>query len=207
MKKTMMKAGLLAGLLAGGMTAATAQAPDAEMLAFTCLGCHGPGGQSVGPATPTIAGMPRGAFILAMEGYRDGDLPGTVMDRHGGGYTPEEIRKMADFFAEQPYRPAKQDYDAALAARGAEVHEAHCAGCHENNGAAFEDDLPRIAGQWIPYLEYTMIDYFRYGRPIPRGKGGRLRDFAEERNREQMAEDIRALAHFYGSQQDPALYK
>ncbi len=205
MKKTI-QAGLLAGLMVGGMSAAMAD-PDPEMLAFTCLGCHGPNGQSVGPATPTIAGMPRGAFILAMEGYRDNSLPGTVMDRHGGGYSDVEIRKMADFFAEQTYRPAQQDYDSALAARGGEVHEEHCAACHENNGAAYEEDLPRIAGQWIPYLEYTMIDYFRYERPIPRGKGGRLRDFAEERSRSQMAEDIRALAHFYGSQQDPALYE
>ena len=53
--------GLLAFAASSVSTVAEAQASgDAARgarVAYTCLGCHGPAGSSVGPATPTIAGM------------------------------------------------------------------------------------------------------------------------------------------------------
>ena len=36
---------------------AYAATPSARMLANTCAGCHGTDGSSVGPASPTIAGI------------------------------------------------------------------------------------------------------------------------------------------------------
>ena len=41
-----------------------------SMLSDTCLGCHGPGGVSEGPATPTISGMSEIYIIGAMLAYK-----------------------------------------------------------------------------------------------------------------------------------------
>ena len=48
-------------LALGGV--AFAATPSASMLANTCAGCHGPKGNSHGPATPTISGISSEYFI------------------------------------------------------------------------------------------------------------------------------------------------
>lgn len=68
------------------------------MLANSCAGCHGTDGKSPG-SIPSIAGKSRDFIESALMGFRDGTRPGTVMARHATGYTDEEIRLIADFFA------------------------------------------------------------------------------------------------------------
>jgi sulfide dehydrogenase cytochrome subunit len=53
-------------LMAGGIVCSGyiyAETPTATMLANTCAGCHGTNGSSVGPSSPTIAGISRDYFI------------------------------------------------------------------------------------------------------------------------------------------------
>ena len=38
---------------------------SANMLANNCVGCHGPDGNSLGPAIPSIAGVDKGSFTAA----------------------------------------------------------------------------------------------------------------------------------------------
>lgn len=84
----------LASLPAGP---AMAQAP---LAAQGCLGCHGPAGTGAG-AIPALAGRPAGELVAAMQAYRDGTRPGTIMPRIAGGYTAAEIGAVAAFFAGQ----------------------------------------------------------------------------------------------------------
>lgn len=44
--------------------------PSGQALAFTCAGCHGTDGSSVGPSSPSIAGMDPDVFIDVMKGYQ-----------------------------------------------------------------------------------------------------------------------------------------
>jgi len=43
--------------------------------ANTCAGCHGTGGASVGPASPTIAGKSAVYINDVMAAYKSGDRP------------------------------------------------------------------------------------------------------------------------------------
>lgn len=84
--------------------AATAAAGDAEkvsrggMLSASCSGCHGPDGRSPG-AIPSIAGKNAEFIRAALEDFRSGQRPSTVMGRHAKGYTDEELSLIADYLA------------------------------------------------------------------------------------------------------------
>ena len=66
---------------------------SAKMLAETCEGCHGTGGNSMGPASPSIAGMSEDYLIEALTDYQSGDTRSTIMGRIMKGYTEDEIEK------------------------------------------------------------------------------------------------------------------
>lgn len=198
MRRRLFQAAVLTGL----MTIASAPSADmrspGELLAFNCAGCHGFNGHSVGPDIPSLAGFPEDYFVYTMMDYKDGSRFGTIMERIAWGYTEEDFQAMAEFYAAQPYIPAQQEYDAALAARGAEVHDAQCNTCHSEGGTYPEPDTAQIAGQWKPYLRDTFADFMENRRPQPRGM--------ERRMDALTAEDIEALLHYYASQQDPEAF-
>ena len=68
------------------------------MLSNSCAGCHGTDGHSPG-AIPSIAGKSAEFIQTALIEFRSGKRAGTVMSRHATGYSDEEIRLIAEFFA------------------------------------------------------------------------------------------------------------
>lgn len=70
------------------------------VLSGTCFGCHGPDGNSAG-AIPTIAGKDAKFIEDQLKAFASGVRPATVMGRHAKGYTDEEIKLIAKFFAGQ----------------------------------------------------------------------------------------------------------
>ncbi len=67
-------------------------------LSISCAGCHGTDGVSPG-SIPSLQGKPAAYLARAMRDFRSGERPATVMGRHAKGYTDEEIRLMAEYFA------------------------------------------------------------------------------------------------------------
>lgn len=65
--------------------------------AASCLGCH-PSVAGNGPV-PTLAGRKAADIINAMQAFRAGTLKATVMDRIAKGFSDEEIRAIADWYA------------------------------------------------------------------------------------------------------------
>ena len=179
-------------------TSLAGETASPSMLSDTCLGCHGPGGISEGPATPTISGMSEIYIIAAMLAYKydndedkveaiieaDPELEdveffartATVMDRIAKGYSEAEIKILAKYFASLPFQAAAQDVNKKQAKAGAEIHELHCEKCHENGGSSAEDDAGVLAGQWIPYLEYTMADFSSGDREMPKKMRKQMKD-------------------------------
>jgi sulfide dehydrogenase cytochrome subunit len=49
-----------------------------------------------------LAGLDREAIVRAMQEFRSGQRPGTVMDRIARGFTEDEIRAIAAWYAAQP---------------------------------------------------------------------------------------------------------
>jgi len=207
---------LASGLFVGAGGAYAADMASAQMLANACAPCHGPAGNSAGPAIPGIAGLSKNYFIAAMLAYKyDGDrdaiekvvaanpsvlaadefeaLPrsATVMGRIAKGYEDSEIFAMAEVFAKQPFVPHGQKIDPTLARTGASVHENACEKCHEDGGTTSVDDVGILAGQWIPYLRHALADFRNGDRKMPKKMASKMKELNDS--------DVEALLNFYGS--------
>ncbi len=185
---------LVLGLLASLLSMSASAEPTGQALAFTCAGCHGTDGSSVGPSSPSIAAMDPEVFIDAMQAYKRDERNSTIMNRIAKGYTDKQIKSMAWFFAKQPLQLVAQQYDEQLARQGAVLHDKYCEKCHEDGGRP--GDAGILAGQWMPYLTIAMEDFLAGRREYPR-KMQRKVDAVIEAEGERA---VPALIHYYGSQ-------
>jgi cytochrome subunit of sulfide dehydrogenase len=169
------------------------------MLNGTCMICHGSQGSSVGPATPTIAGMNTEDFVHAMMEYRDNERPSTVMGRLAKGYTEEEFQMMAEYFSKQPFVRYEQTVDPLKVKAGAKLHDKYCEKCHENSGYGFSDnEYSILAGQWMPYLQFSLTDFHTGVRHMPRSMKRRMKKMVKKEGEASLDQ----LVHFYGSLTD-----
>ena len=186
-------------LIAGSLVlsgAAFAVTPSASMLGNTCAGCHGTNGSSNGPATPNLAGISTEYFIDAMTEYREGTRPATIMTRIAKGYTDEEVKLMATFFAGQKLQSIDQDANAQKASAGEKLHKKYCEKCHEDGGRSSEDDAGILAGQMMPYLRYTMQDFTSGDREMSKKMKKKVKSLQKSKGNK----GIDQLIHYYGSQ-------
>ena len=90
---------LLAGF--GGVhSAAQVEVMNDESLATGCAGCHGLHGEGHG-ALPPISGQPLPVLEKALRDFKSGQRSATVMRRIANGYSDEELRRLARYFAEK----------------------------------------------------------------------------------------------------------
>jgi sulfide dehydrogenase cytochrome subunit len=82
------------------MPAAAVEITQGAMLSNSCAACHGTDGKSPG-AIPSINGKSSAFLVQALTEFRDGKRPSTVMGRHATGYSDEEIKAIAEYFAAQ----------------------------------------------------------------------------------------------------------
>jgi cytochrome c553 len=96
---------LLATLVAAtlgvaSITAAAVASAELPAGAASCSGCH-PASPRVTSPVPRLAGVDRAAIARAMQDFRSGQRPATVMDRIAKGFTDDEIQALAAWFATQ----------------------------------------------------------------------------------------------------------
>lgn len=189
---------LQAALVACGLAlAGTAVAgPSAEALAYTCAGCHGTNGQSMGPASPSLAGMSQPVMVETMQGFKSGEINATIMGRIAKGYTDEQFELMGEYFAKQEFIPADQPSDAKLAKKGAKLHDKYCEKCHSEGGTvemAVEDEVGVLTGQWKPYLHNSLNDFIAGTRPMPK----KMKKKLEKMHKKEGDAGVKALLEFY----------
>jgi sulfide dehydrogenase cytochrome subunit len=78
----------------------SASAAEAPPGAASCTGCHAEGPNANTPI-PRLAGKDTDAIVAAMQAYRGGQRPATVMDRIAKGFSDDEIKAIAAWFAAQ----------------------------------------------------------------------------------------------------------
>jgi len=166
--------------------------PSATMMANTCAGCHGTAGKSVGPASPNLAGISESYFTDAMKGFKEGTRPATIMNRIAKGYSDAQIESMATYFAGLPVYKATVPHDAAKAKAGADVYDKGCAKCHDEGGSLPGDDAGILAGQWLPYLQYSMADFQAGHREMPKKMKKQVEKLSEA--------ELEAALHYFASQ-------
>jgi cytochrome c553 len=85
--------------------AAQAQTPApnphlARNLAATCANCHGTNGNARGDMKP-LAGVAADKIVAMMADYKSGNQPATIMHQIAKGYTDDQIKLIAGYFAAQ----------------------------------------------------------------------------------------------------------
>ena len=89
--------------LLAGLALPAAMAQDmllARNLAATCANCHGTNGNARGDIKP-LAGVSAGKIIAMVADYKSGEQPASIMHQIAKGYTDEQIKLVAAYFAAQ----------------------------------------------------------------------------------------------------------
>jgi len=178
---------------------------DVAAIAENCDGCHGANGVSEWSDMPTIAGVSDFVLSDAMFFYRDGERPCAESDyRQGDTSRPAtdmcavaenmsdaDIEEISAHYAELAFKAASQEFDAALAAQGKEIHDNSCEGCHPDGGSDPGADASILAGQWMGYIRTQIADYAAGERAQPAKMEARISGLS--------AEDVEALLNYYAS--------
>jgi sulfide dehydrogenase cytochrome subunit len=192
-------------VLCGLLFAPSAGAADVAKLADTCAGCHGKDGVSHESDVPIIASYSAQYVSDTLTAYqnkerpcpvtkiRDGDKKGkeTDMCRVAKDLSAADIAELGKYFAAKKFVPAQQSFDAALAKKGAKLHEVHCEKCHSENGSQPSDDSGILAGQWMPYLKEQFKDFTSGKRPMEKKMKPKIEKLEPG--------DFDALVNYYGS--------
>jgi cytochrome c553 len=81
---------------AGAAWAADAPPPGAS----SCSGCH-PSGKSVQTPVPRLIGKDAAQIATAMAEFKSGKRPTSIMDRIAKGFTEDETKAIAAWYAQQ----------------------------------------------------------------------------------------------------------
>ncbi|MBM0103288.1 hypothetical protein JM946_00965 [Steroidobacter sp. S1-65] len=92
MKRVMRMLGAITGVIAPALAMA-ASPPGAA----SCLGCHTVNGGD--NPVPPIGALEAEQIVSAMQAFRTGARPATVMDRVAKGFSDEEIKAIAQWYA------------------------------------------------------------------------------------------------------------
>jgi sulfide dehydrogenase cytochrome subunit len=150
---------LFSGLAVGNARADQAFEEGAR-LGRTCAGCHGTNGASPGKLIPIIGGQVSDYLAITLQEFRDGTRPGSVMGNLAKGYTAEQDKQMAAFFAAQPWVNSPHAPDNVDKPKMAVM----CLGCHGQQGEGL-GHFPHLAGQHPAYLEQALLEYRAGARP------------------------------------------
>jgi cytochrome c553 len=125
-----------------------------------CSACHGADGNSPSPANPNLAGQQADYIALQLAHFKSGIRNNAVMAGMAATLTPDDMRSLGAYFAQQkPQGSATKD--AALATAGQKLFRGGdaaagvpaCAACHAPDGAGIPSRYPRLGGQ---YADYTL---------------------------------------------------
>jgi cytochrome c553 len=160
-----------AWLAAISIAPSPACAQDAETERFAtqiCASCHGPGGESISPAFPKIAGQRAEYLENQLKAFRDHTRADPMAQAYMWGMTSQlsdsAIKNLAAFYTKQ--KPARgKAADPKLVEKGRALYEAGigeagkaqpCATCH-GAGAEGNAIFPRLAGQHAEYLVKQLV--------------------------------------------------
>jgi cytochrome c553 len=91
----------VAGIVLLGLApAAVAASLEAPPGAAACSGCH-PARAAVDTPVPRLIGRDPSSIVAAMEEFRSGKRPATVMDRIAKGFSDDEIGAIAAWYGAQ----------------------------------------------------------------------------------------------------------
>lgn len=151
-----------AALLLLPWPSAAADAEAGRQKAQACVACHGPGGNSVNPAVPSLAGQPAQFIVTQLFMFREGNRKDPQMSPAAANLTNTDFNDLAAYFSTQvPVPPARAPTPQMAVAGRRLTEQHHCVACH---GPALkgQQHIPRLAGQQRDYLR-TQLRGFKAG--------------------------------------------
>jgi cytochrome c553 len=79
---------------------AAAGPADAPPGALACSGCH-PASRAADTTVPRLDGRNPADIVTAMQAFKSGQLPSTVMDRIAKGFSEDEVKAIAAWYGAQ----------------------------------------------------------------------------------------------------------
>lgn len=144
-------------LFAGGDKAA------GEAKAATCLGCHGPAGNSVNPEWPSLAGQHKQYITKQLNDFQAKVRDNALMAPMAAPLSEQDIANLAAYYSSQTRTGEAVQVEAAAASLGEALYRggdsaagiAACIGCHGPKGKGNpQAKFPSLAGQ---HASYTAI--------------------------------------------------
>lgn len=125
-----------------------------------CAACHGEGGISTTPLTPSLAGQPSFYAITQLFLFREGRRNNEVMTAVAKGMSDDDLRAFSDYIGQlPPPPPTDTPADPLRMTRGASLAQRHhCAGCHGGDYAGGKQ-VARLARQREDYLLQTLQQF------------------------------------------------
>ena len=144
--------------LAGG-AASAADIAAGKQKAALCEACHGPGGNSVIPANPSIAGQPVQFIANSLFFFREGNRKDPQMAPIASTLSNADMNDLAAYFSSLEMAPPKHKASPENAAAGPGLTQKFmCTQCH---GPALlgVQHIPRIAGQQYDYVRTQLLGF------------------------------------------------
>lgn len=166
----------------GAAVAAHAADPpafDLDATIETCTGCHGADGVPVDATIPIIAGQEFYYLYVQLKDYKSGLRASPIMSGIAAPLEKDDMKALAQHFAEMPWPVVDSSPDAALASVGRDALGAgQCSQCH----STYQGDsrIPRLAGQQLAYLRQTMGDFKNKVRLNSAAKGSLMNSFEDD---------------------------
>lgn len=144
------------------------QAQEAQGIANqVCASCHGPGGDSISPAFPRLAGQKKEYLEGQLKAFRDRTRADPMAQAYMWGMTSQlsdqSLSELAAYYAAQPAARGRVG-DPKLIQAGRNIYEQGiprekvqaCVTCHGKD-AGGNATFPRLAGQHSEYLVKQLV--------------------------------------------------
>ena len=123
---------------------------------FFCANCHGENGISKTSDVPNLAGQNPAFLLEQIRKFGSGERKDAFMQGLIKVLKDDERMQITLFYASAPVLPTRAD--AGLAAHGKVLFSKLCVRCHGEQ-ARGNEEIPRIAGQKLPYLQSSITRY------------------------------------------------
>ena len=127
-----------------------------------CAACHGPNGNSMTPANPSIAQQPAQFIATALYQFREGNRKDPQMSPMAANLSNAELNELAAYFSKQKADAPKHKASPENEQAGPQLAKKYnCSQCHGPQLMG-QQHIPRLAGQQYEYLK-TQLKLFHEG--------------------------------------------
>ena len=199
LKYLLLTSSMFAVALANGEPLIEGSAEAGQARSVTCAACHGPDGNSVNAAWPSIAGQNAPYILKQLEAYKSGSRADPLMTGQALPLSEQEMQDLAVYYAAQAAAPKAvavpetiNKGEALYRGGDAENQVAACLACHGPTGrgnpaAAY----PMLKGQHATYTA-TQLRNYANGQRKSDGPTRVMREIAARLNED----DIVAVASY-----------